>query len=178
MGSCASPGKGVFLKSIRASYLLDTVLLPLIILLVLTSLADRLDAQAVPPTQSHPRHRTEALNATETRTIPALFVSDIHFDPFHDPARLPQLVAAPVNQWNAILAAPSSPNQQQAFESLQQQCHARGVDTSYPLLRSSLQAMKTRQPDANFMTVSGDLIAHAFECRYKTLLPTSTQSEY
>jgi sphingomyelin phosphodiesterase acid-like 3 len=112
------------------------------------------------------------------RTIPALLISDIHFDPFHDPAKLQQLMNAPVSQWSAILAAPPSPNQTQAFESLQQGCKARGVDTSYALLHSTLQAMRSRQPDAQFMTVSGDLIAHAFSCRYKTLLPQSTQSDY
>ena len=89
-----------------------------------------------------------------------------------------QLVDAPVSQWSSILSAPPSPNQQQAFAALQQTCHARGVDTPYPLLQSSLQAMRSRQPDAKFMTVSGDLIAHSFFCRYTTLLPGSTQSDY
>jgi sphingomyelin phosphodiesterase acid-like 3 len=111
-------------------------------------------------------------------TIPALMVSDIHFDPFHDPAKLQQLVEAPASQWNAILAAPPSHNQQQAFDALQQQCKLRGADTSYDLLQSSLQAMRARQPDAKFMTVSGDLMAHAFSCRFKALLPQSTQSDY
>ena len=47
-----------------------------------------------------------------------------------------------------------------------------------PCCSSSLQAMRSRQPDAKFMTVSGDLIAHSFSCRYTTLLPGSTQSDY
>ena len=38
--------------------------------------------------------------------------------------------------------------------------------------------MRTRQRDAKFITVSGDLIAHSFSCRYATLLPGSTQSDY
>jgi sphingomyelin phosphodiesterase acid-like 3 len=38
--------------------------------------------------------------------------------------------------------------------------------------------MRFRQPDAKFITVSGDLIAHAFSCRYKSMFPTSTQDEY
>ncbi|MGA2456299.1 MAG: hypothetical protein ABSF85_01805 [Terriglobales bacterium] len=105
-------------------------------------------------------------------------MSDIHFDPFHDPARTQQLVDAPVSQWISILTAPPSPNQQQAFAALQQSCHGRGVDTPYTLLQSSMQAMWTRQPDAKFITVSGDLIAHSFSCRYATLLPGSTQSDY
>ncbi len=118
------------------------------------------------------RHPAEAAD----RTFPALLVSDIHFDPFHDPARAQQLVDAPVSQWNSILAAPPSPNQAQAFAELQQTCHARGVDTPYPLLRSSLEAMRSRQSDARFIMLSGDLLAHNFLCRYKTLFPTPAQT--
>jgi len=111
-------------------------------------------------------------------TIPALFISDIHFDPFHDPARVSQLVAAQVSQWGSILSRPPSPNQPKTFTALQQTCNARGVDTPYTLLRSSLRAMRARQPDARFMLVSGDLIAHDFSCRYKTLFPHATPAEY
>ncbi len=111
-------------------------------------------------------------------TIPALFISDIHFDPFHDPARVRQLVAAPLSQWSSILSRPPSPNQKQAFIAVQQTCSARGVDTPDPLLRSSLRAMRARQPDAKFMLVSGDLIAHAFSCRYTMLFPHATPAEY
>ena len=111
-------------------------------------------------------------------TIPALLVGDIHFDPFHDPAKVPQLIGAAESQWSTILAAPASPDQQQAFASLQRKCPTRGVDTSYALLQSALGAMRTKQPDAQFVTVSGDLIAHSFFCRYKAILPESTQSDY
>jgi sphingomyelin phosphodiesterase acid-like 3 len=131
------------------------------------SLAGPYVAQAAPPKRP-----------AAASTVPALMISDVHFDPFHDPAKLQQLVDAPAGQWSAILAAPPSPNQQQAFDSLQLACKARGVDTPYDLLRSSLQAMRAQQPEAKFMTVSGDLIAHAFPCRYKTLLPKSTPDEY
>jgi sphingomyelin phosphodiesterase acid-like 3 len=112
------------------------------------------------------------------RNIPALLVSDIHFDPLHDPGKIKQLVDAPVSQWNSILSAAPSSNQPQAFAQLQQTCRARGVDTSYDLLRSSLQAMRAQLPDAQFMTVSGDLVAHSFVCRYQTLLPQSTHADY
>jgi sphingomyelin phosphodiesterase acid-like 3 len=112
------------------------------------------------------------------RNIPALLVSDIHFDPLHDPGKIKQLVDAPVSQWNSILSAAPSPNQQQAFAQLQETCRARGVDTPYDLLHSSLQAMRAQLPEAQFMTVSGDLLVHSFVCRYQTLLPQSTHAEY
>ena len=61
---------------------------------------------------------------------------------------------------------------------MQRSCHARGVDTPCTLLHSILQAMRSWQPDARFMTVSGDLIAHSFFCRYTRLFPASTQGDY
>jgi sphingomyelin phosphodiesterase acid-like 3 len=130
--------------------------------------------RTTPPAHEHAVRAVSETNAT----IPALFISDIHFDPFHDPARVRQLVAAPVSQWSSILSRPPSPNQAQAFMALQQTCNARGVDTPDPLLRSSLRAMRARQPDAKFMLVSGDLVAHAFTCRYTTLFPHATPAEY
>lgn len=131
-------------------------------------------AQGTPAAQS----RAASSAPGQGRTIPALLISDIHFDPFHDPAKAQKLVAAPVSQWASILAGPPSATQQQAFDALQSSCHARGVDTPFALLRSSLEAMRTRQPDAKFMAVSGDLIAHEFTCRYATLLPGARPGDY
>jgi sphingomyelin phosphodiesterase acid-like 3 len=110
--------------------------------------------------------------------VPALLVSDIHFEPFWDPAKVPQLVAAPVSEWKVILAAPPSPDQLLRFAALQQSCHARGVDTSFALFESSLKAMRSHAADAKFVTVSGDLLSHAFQCKYQTLFPQSTPADY
>ena len=136
------------------------------------------EAQTDSSSQRGQRHRSASTMETRDRTISALLVSDIHFDPFHDPAKVQRLVDTPVSQWSSILSAPPSPDQQKAFAALQQTCHARGVDTPYTLLQSSLQAMRSRQPTAKFITVSGDLIAHSFFCRYTTLLPGARQSDY
>ena len=117
-------------------------------------------------------------SAQPSETVPVTLLSDIHFDPFHEPAKVRQLAQAPVSQWRSILSARPFSNQEEAFAALQQSCHARGVDTPYVLLRSSLEAMRERQPNAKFMIVSGDLIVHNFSCRYTTLLPASKPSEY
>ncbi len=114
----------------------------------------------------------------QDKTIPALFLSDIHFDPFHDPAKAPQLADAPVAEWNAILSAPASPDQPQAFARLQQTCASRGDDTPYALLQSSLQAIRANAADVRFTTLSGDLLAHAFHCRYTATIPNSTPDAY
>ena len=149
-----------------------------LLILVVSPLASHGETQLSPSSRDEQWHRSAKAAQAEDHTIPALLISDIHFDPFHDPARVQQLIDSPVSQWRSILKAPLSPNQQQAFAALQERCYARGVDTPYTLLQSSLQAMRSRQPDAKFMTVSGDLIAHSFSCRYTTLFPGSAQSDY
>jgi sphingomyelin phosphodiesterase acid-like 3 len=111
-------------------------------------------------------------------TAPALMVSDIHFEPFWDPAKAAQLAAAPAEGWKAILAAPDSAGREQRFNDLQQSCHARGADTSDPLLLSSLKAMRADAAGIRFVTVSGDLISHSFSCKYKTLFPQAAVTDY
>ncbi len=121
---------------------------------------------------------TPSQPAHAEQTIPALFISDIHFDPFHDPGKAKQLVSAPISEWNAIFASAPSADQQQAFDSLQKQCHAKGVDTPPALLQSAVAAMKAGQPDSNFMMIGGDLVVHDFTCRYQTLVPEASPADY
>jgi sphingomyelin phosphodiesterase acid-like 3 len=111
-------------------------------------------------------------------TVPVLLVSDIHFEPFWDPAKVPQLAAAPVSEWKAILASAPSPDQQQRLQSLQQNCHVHGADSSFTLFQSSLEAMRAQATGAKFVTVSGDLLSHAFPCKYKMLIPDSSPEAY
>ena len=99
--------------------------------------------------------------------------SDIHFDPFHDPAKFAQLQSAPVSDWANILSSPASAHQESDFASLQTACNARDVDTDWALFASSLQAARTQQPTPLFVTVSGDLLVHQFDCRFHTLAPNS-----
>jgi len=110
--------------------------------------------------------------------VQALFVSDVHFDPFWDPNKVTRLAAAPVTQWPSIAAAPASPNRQQAFDALEQACPARGLDTSYALLQSSINAMKAHGAGTRFILLSGDLMAHGFDCKYRKLLPGASAEDY
>jgi len=105
-------------------------------------------------------------------------LSDIHFDPFHDPGKVPQLISAPAAQWLAILSAPDTPTQAADFAALQKTCKMRGIDTPFPLLTSSLKAAQTQQPHPDFVTVSGDLLAHKFDCRFQQLAPKATEADY
>jgi sphingomyelin phosphodiesterase acid-like 3 len=111
-------------------------------------------------------------------TAPVLMLSDIHLDPFHDPAKLPQLRSTPVEGWAAIFNAATSATQAADFAHLQSSCGAKGVDTPPVLLESSLAAEKREQPKPLFVTVSGDLMAHQFDCRFKTLAPDGSTADY
>jgi sphingomyelin phosphodiesterase acid-like 3 len=143
----------------------------------LALLAGRIGAQSSSPSPNQAGHRTHAKLPTQQQ-VRALFISDIHFEPFWDPGKVPQLISAPASQWKTILTAPASPDHEQRFASLQKVCESRGTDTSYTLFDSSLNAMEKAARDAKFITVSGDLIAHSFTCKYNTLSPQSTPDEY
>ncbi len=119
-----------------------------------------------------------AARAPRQAMVAALMVSDIHFEPFWDPAKAAELAAVPVTQWSAILAAPDSPDRARSFAQLQEACDARGADSSYPLLASSLEAMRANAGGTNFITLSGDLMAHSFGCKFNSIFPHATPSEY
>jgi len=108
-------------------------------------------------------------------TIPALFVSDIHFEPFWDPGKVQSLAAAPVSKWKVILAVAPTPDRQARFDALRK---GDGTDTPFPLLESSLKAMQDHAAGVKFVIVSGDLISHDFFQKYKSLFPQSTPSDY
>lgn len=104
-------------------------------------------------------------------------LSDIHFEPFQDPAKLSQLRETPLEGWPAILGAPASASADADFKALQKTCPVRGVDTSWSLLSISLAQAAAQQPRPLFVTLSGDLLAHAFDCRFKALVPGATEAE-
>jgi sphingomyelin phosphodiesterase acid-like 3 len=114
---------------------------------------------------------------TDKTLVPALMISDIHFEPFWDPAKTAQLAAAPASAWKGILESPESADRAARFGALQDSCHARGEDTSYPLFNASLHGMHGAA-DYRFVTVSGDLIAHSFSCKFKTLFPQASAADY
>lgn len=109
--------------------------------------------------------------------VPVLMLSDIHFDPFNDPGKLPQLRSAPVERWAAILASAASPTQAADLQALQTSCHTRALDTAWPLLKTAVTAAHDAEPHPAFLTLSGDLLAHEFPCRFTHLAPGSTPDD-
>ena len=117
-------------------------------------------------------------NKHRAATVEALLVSDIHFEPFWDPAKAARLEAAPASEWNAILAEPASADQAARFAELQTTCGVHGTDTPYPLYESSLKAIHSDASGAKFIVLSGDLISHDFSCAFKTMFPTAGPEGY
>jgi sphingomyelin phosphodiesterase acid-like 3 len=133
-------------------------------------------AQAAPAQK--PVTTSVAGPTVESHEVGALFVSDIHFEPFWDPAKAVRLKAAPVSGWSAILAGPASEDQAAKFAELQQTCKARGADTSYTLYESSLRAIHEDASGAKFVVLSGDLMAHDFSCKFAATFPEAKPGEY
>ena len=119
----------------------------------------------------------EAPKPVAASTVNVVMISDIHFDPFHDPAKVSQLVAKPVTEWASVLSAASA-TQAEDYAALQKTCKAKGVDTPWVLLQSSLKAEQAEMPKPLFVTVSGDLMAHQFDCRFHTLVPKGSDADY
>ncbi|MDY6832430.1 MAG: metallophosphoesterase [Thermodesulfobacteriota bacterium] len=88
-----------------------------------------------------------------------LWCSDIHFDPFCDPAIVPELNRRPAKEWPSILA--DSP--------LQGRLPKAGEQTGLALLESALQAMQTRLPRPEVIICSGDFLAHGFNEKYAAI---------
>ena len=110
-------------------------------------------------------------------TAPVVMLSDLHFDPFRDPSKLDELRLAKPKDWTAILDRPNAANQPEAFAALQKACKARGIDSSWELLKASLAAAKAAQGSPAFVTISGDLLTHNFDCRMRTLAGNVTPDE-
>jgi len=118
-----------------------------------------------------------AAAAPAAGSVPVVMLSDIHFDPFHDPAKFERLRNAPVSEWQKILSEPDTPTQPADFAKLVKGCVARGFDTPWTLLESSLEAARTQSPHALFVTVSGDLVVHKFECKFNLLARDAAPGE-
>jgi sphingomyelin phosphodiesterase acid-like 3 len=116
--------------------------------------------------------------AAQTPLKPVVMLSDIHFDPFHDPAKFARLEKAEVRDWLPILTAAASPTQAEDFAKLQSTCNSKGVDTPFALLQAAMKAAHAQQPAPFFVTVSGDLMAHQFDCKFHALDPKGTEADY
>ncbi len=131
------------------------------------------------PRRHHARHhRTTTHTATN---VPAIFLSDFHFDPLRDPVKAPRLDAAPVEQWAVILASPATPTRDADYAAINARCPIKPlVDPDDQLLHSALNAIHTEAvaTHARFAVLSGDISGHQYDCRYNLLFPKATHAQF
>jgi hypothetical protein len=123
-----------------------------VVLLVLLGLANAAGVAAAAP----PPARAAA---------PWLLVSDLHFDPFDDPALDADLVRSPEGAWHGIFARSAAPPSGY-FE-----------DTNFALLEAALAAMRARTAEPAVVIVAGDFLAHEFPKRFAAV-PGSSPAAY
>lgn len=97
-----------------------------------------------------------------------LQISDIHFDPFDPPASARDLPRRELGAWTAHLAAHSDPRPA-----------LWGRDSNFALMESALAEIARAAAAADFVLLTGDLIAHDFPEKTRQALgfpPGSTES--
>jgi sphingomyelin phosphodiesterase acid-like 3 len=124
-----------------------------------------------------------AAAAVSNATIPALFLSDIHFDPLRDPGKAARLNAAPISQWAAILASPATPTADADYAAINKTCPIRPlVDPNDQLWQSALTAIHAQAfapgSPIRFAVLTGDIVGHQFDCRHKILFPDATPAQF
>lgn len=96
----------------------------------------------------------QSSSPVSSATVHAIFLSDIHLDPFKDPELVAQIAGQPA------LAA-ETPAAAGPLAAAQQNCRSL-PDTSNELFRTGLVSMAPHAAAVSFVTVSGDLISHQF----------------
>ncbi|MSR59140.1 MAG: hypothetical protein EXS05_16095 [Planctomycetaceae bacterium] len=95
--------------------------------------------------------------AAESSAGQFVVIGDFHFDPFDSltPQQFQTLAASPLEAWPGLLAA--------------QPAAAYGRDSPFSLLRSSLDDVRARIPDPDFVLCPGDFLAHGWQPKYDKL---------
>lgn len=89
--------------------------------------------------------------AAQSGTGTFVHISDFHFDPFASRERASALAGKPIAEWPAWFAADPDPR-----------LSPWGRDTNHALLTSALADLSRTAADADFVLVTGDMLAHRF----------------
>ncbi len=103
-------------------------------------------------------HQPPSTPVRAPATKHVLVFSDLHFNPFADPALVDSLAHADVSRWREILAGSTKRTVSQY-----------GSDTNYPLLVSTLAAMQRAEPAAELVLFAGDFLGHNFQSTFRTI---------
>lgn len=89
-----------------------------------------------------------------------LAFTDLHFDPFAEPALVPELAQRPAGEWDAFLDRHAAHELPEA-----------GQDANYFLFDSFLRDASARLPRPRFILFAGDLLGHHFNGRFRDQFP-------
>jgi sphingomyelin phosphodiesterase acid-like 3 len=112
-----------------------------------------------------PTSSAQSLSREPTQQF--LIASDLHFNPFADPALVTDLSAADPRQWEAIL----NRSQLTAYSQNHQ-------DTNWWLLQSALDAMRATLPHPPLVMITGDLLAHGFPQKFAAATHDTDREHY
>lgn len=99
-------------------------------------------------------------------TSSVVVFSDVHFNPFYDPALFPALNAADASQWADIFrtSAVTAPS-------------TWGFDTNYPLLSLTLASLRENRGNSRLILFTGDILGHNLPQQfYKQISNNTTTS--
>jgi sphingomyelin phosphodiesterase acid-like 3 len=94
--------------------------------------------------------------ATPASTGTFVSLSDIHFNPFYDPALFAELMATEASEWKRVFES-----------SALTEIAPKGSDSNFNLLSSALRAAHDATPDPDFVVYSGDFLTHGFLKRFE-----------
>jgi hypothetical protein len=122
--------------------------------LVVGSLFDACGGQEIPSGE-------EAQAGPGERASTGTFVSlsDVHFDPFYDPALFAELMVTEASGWSRVFEG-----------STKTEIAPAGADSNYNLFASALRAAREVAPDPDFVIYPGDFLVHGFEKKFQDAL--------
>ncbi|MFN2459891.1 MAG: metallophosphoesterase [Candidatus Velthaea sp.] len=111
---------------------------------------------------------TTPSSAQPPRTERWLLLSDIHLNPFDDPAIVDTLAQASAAQWHDIFEAKEASAPPSGY----------AKDTNYALLASTLAEMKAVVQNPPVVVIAGDLLAHEFPQLFVRAQPGKPPAAY
>lgn len=108
-------------------------------------------------------------SAGMARSVDALLLTDVHFDPFVDAETVQRLRDAPSGDWRAILGGRQGALSFPA-------CGESAPTTDMGLLASAIDEIGSHR--TGFTVLGGDLLVHEFQCRFRSLFPDADEAAY
>lgn len=96
-------------------------------------------------------------SAPPTHDVKFIVASDLHFDPFRS-GSFTALINSDFSHWVTAFET----NRSNVIDSYGKQANDYQFDSSYFLLYSAITNMRARCPEAKFILLTGDMVAHAF----------------